>query len=387
MLGSLLPARDVEGRVGLDPWGSWGDPTPTWAGVPVSDAKSSLQLLTVYGCVRLISDSVATLPLDVLREDDTGTITTLTTPVWLEEPVVGLHRAAWLGQVLSSLLLDGTAFISILRDGNGRIVELPVVPAEHVAVTREAGRRVVRVGGQIPKHEVLVIPGLMLPGTEVGYSPVEAARQSIGAGLATQEFAARFFSQGAVMSGVIEDPGEVDPTKAAAMAKAWGKKHSGSSKSHLPGVLQGGATWKATGVTNEQAQFLETRGFTAAEIAGQMFLLDPSDLGIPLPSGSSLTYANLEQRNIRRVQVALMPWIVRIETALSSLLAQPRYVKFNLGALLRGDTLARFQAYQIGIASKFMVPDEARAFEDWSPIPGGDQVVSTPTPGANNGNH
>ena len=99
-------------------------------------------------------------------------------------------------------------------------------------------------------------------------------------------------------------------------------------------MLQAGAQWKPTGVTNEQAQFLSTRKWTAAEIAGQIFMLDPSDLGIPV-EGSNLTYANLQQRNVRRLQVALMPWIRRIEAAFSPLVAGGAY-KFDVDSRLRG---------------------------------------------------
>jgi HK97 family phage portal protein len=212
-----------------------------------------------------------------------------------------------------------------------------------------------------------------------GLSPVEAARQSIGQGMAAQEFGAKFFGQGATMSGVIEAPAEMPPGATEEMARAWARKHSGKSKSHLPGVLTGGATWKTTGVTNEQAQFLETRQFTAAEIAGQMFLIDPSELGIGV-TGTSLTYANLEQRATRRVQVTYLPWIVRIENALSALLARPRYVKVNVNGLLRGDTKTRYETYQIGIANQIIDPAEAREFED---LPPRDMPAPTPEEGGN----
>jgi HK97 family phage portal protein len=147
----------------------------------------------------------------------------------------------------------------------------------------------------------------------------------------------------------------------------WQRKRKTGGRG-LPGVLQDGAVWKPTGVTNEQAQFLATRKFTAGEIAGQMFLLDPSDLGIPV-EGTSLTYANLEQRNARRLQVALLPWIVRIEAAISALLFNPRYMKFNVNGFLRGDLKTRFESYAIGIQNQFLEPNEAREFEDWSPLP------------------
>jgi HK97 family phage portal protein len=172
------------------------------------------------------------------------------------------------------------------------------------------------------------------------------------------------------MPGVIEMPKPVQSAeKLKEMADQWRRRRQKGGRG-LPGVLDDGATWKPTGVTNEQAQFLSTRKFTAAEIAGQMFLVDPSDLGIAV-EGSSLTYANLEQRNARRVQVTLLPWIIRVEKALSTLLAQPRFVKFNVEGLLRGDQKTRFESYAIGITNEFMLPNEARALEDWTPLPNG----------------
>jgi HK97 family phage portal protein len=114
-------------------------------------------------------------------------------------------------------------------------------------------------------------------------------------------------------------------------------------------------------------QFLQTRQYTAAEIAGQMFLVDPSDLGIGV-AGSSLTYANLADRNTRRVQVTLLPWITRIEHAVSSLMLRPRYMKFNVNALLRADLAARYSSYATGIGAGFLLPDEARELEDLPPL-------------------
>ena len=141
--------------------------------------------------------------------------------------------------------------------------------------------------------------------------------------------------------------------------------------------MDGGATWKPTGITNEAAQFLATRNYTAAEIAGQMFLVDPSDLGIAV-NGTSLTYGNLEQRNARRVQVTLLPWIVRIEQAISTLLRNPQYMKFNVDGLLRGDVAARWSSYKV--ASEIntaaaavgqppvLLTSEMRRFEDLDPL-------------------
>ena len=383
MFGRTMRSRELR-AITNSPWGVWpGDESaPTAAGVSVTSANAT-QLLTVYGCTRLLADAISTLPLDVYRVEKDGTKTDLPVPRLLEEPMPGLDRIAWMTQILTSLLLDGNAYIALHYGATGGLpVELQPIDPAKVRVKRESGRRVYYIDGVPSPRIILHIPGIMRAGSDVGLSPVESARQSIGGGMAVQEFAGRFFGQGATMAGVITVPGSLPPEGPASpreMARAFLRQHSGKNKAHLPAVLQGGAQWQSTGVTNEQAQFLETRGFTAAEIAGQMFLLDPSDLGIPV-AGTSLTYANLEQRNTRRLQVALMPWIIRIEHALSALLAKPRYVKLNTNAYLRADLKTRYESYAIGITNEFLVPNEPRGWEDLSPLPDGDAVVAKPTP-------
>lgn len=365
-----LRSKPLEQRAQATTWGMWPGESAgaTWAGVPVTP-ESSLQLLTVYGCVRMISDAISTLPWDVYRELPDHTKVEVAKPDWLKSPTVDLNFTEWCTQVLSSLLLQGNAYVAVLRNPANAIVELVPLDPVRVTVVRDGGRKVFRINGMVYPGEILHIKGLMMPGSDVGLSPVEAARQSIGLGLATQQYGSQFFDGGANMPGVIEIPGAAQPDTKKELASSWARKMSRSNKGRLPGVLDQGATWKPTGVTNEQAQFLATRQYTAAEIAGQMFLLDPSDLGIAT-AGSSLTYANLEQRNTRRVQVTFLPWIIRIEKAISDLLFNPRFFKFNLEGLLRGDTLSRYQSYQIGVTTGFLMNEEARDLEDLPPLPG-----------------
>lgn len=364
-LGGSAP---LETRAISNVWGDWQGEggSSTWAGMSVT-AGSAMQLMAVYGAVRLITDQISTLPVDCFRELPDGTKEEVPKPTWLREPTVDLSFTEWCTQVLSSLLLHGNAYVVVTRNERQSIVEMLPLDPSLVSVRREAGRKVYLVMGRPFTGELVHIKGLMMPGSDVGLSPLEAARQSIGLGLSATQFGAQFFDGDGNMPGVIEIPNRAQPEQMAAMAEHWKKKRSRRGKG-LPGVLESGATWKPTGVTNEQAQFLATRKFTAAEIAGQMFLVDPSDLGIPV-EGTSLTYANLEQRNARRVQVTLLPWIVRVEAAISRLLFQPRFMKFNVDGLLRGDTLNRYQSYAVGISSGFLLPDEARDYEDLPPIP------------------
>lgn len=357
MLGRLLD-RSESRAVQATAWGDWGDTGRTWSGNDVT-AKSSLQLLTVYGCNRFICDGISTLPVDTFRT---------TTPAIIEEPAPGVDFISWATQFLTSLLLAGDFFGWRVYQGSTLAGVLPLDPGA-VDVYRENGRKRFRVNGaDVDPFNVMHVTGIMWPGSDRGLSPVEYARQGIGMGMAAQEYGARFFDQDSTPSGVIEVPGELEPTKAREMARSWQKKHAGKGKVGLPGVLQGGAVWKATAVNNEQAQFLETRQFTAAEIAAEMFLIDPPEMGIGV-QGQSLTYTNQEQRNTRKVQVTFLPWIVRLERALTSMLPPGPPVKLNVNGLLRGDTKTRFETYKIGLDTGVLEPDEVRALEDLPPLP------------------
>jgi len=366
MLGGVLRSRVEVREQQATPWGVWqGESTGrTWAGENVT-ADSAMQLLAVYGSVGLITDQISTLPVDVFRHVGEMSVES-PKPAWLIEPTVDLGFEDWCSQLLVSLLLSGNAFVAVNRNQSNAIVELVPLDPARVTVAREDGRKVYRVNGINYPGEMVHIKGRMWPGSDVGLSPVEYARQSIGLGLSALKFGGEFFDGEGNMPGVIEMPRPAQPGIMAETARTWRRRRQQGGRG-MPGVLQDGATWKPTGVTNEQAQFLATRQWSAAEIAGQVFFLDPSDLGIPV-DGTSLTYANLEQRNARRLQVALLPWIVRIERAVSALLYNPRYMKFNVNGFLRGDLKTRYEAYAIGITNGFVEPNEAREREDMPPL-------------------
>ena len=372
------------------PWGDWGDSgTASWSGKTVT-TDTAMQLLTVYGCSDFIGEGISTLPIDEFRDLPDGGSEEIKKPGWLEEPTPDLSFIDWCSQVLNSVVLGGNAYCRLDYFESMQVREVAPLDPNVCSVRRERGRKVIYVNGTpAPSGSILHIKGPMWPGADVGMSPVEYARQTIGKGLAVEEFSARFFGQGMNLSGVIEDPGPPDSEKARMMARVWARLHAGNSKAHLPGVLQGGATWKPTGVTNEQAQFLQTQQFSAAQIASFLFRIDPSEFGLSMSAGGSITYANIEQRNVRKLQVTFLPWIVRLERALSSLLAKPRYVKFNVDGLLRGDTKTRFDTYLVAsqinqaaaaIGDKpIMLTSEMRELEDLDPLADED-VPEAPKP-------
>jgi HK97 family phage portal protein len=372
MIGRLLELRSgAEARVVRDPaWGRWakGGDLAAAPGRQV-DSSTAMGLLSVYGCVQLIADSIATLPVDVLDGRNPEPL-----PVWLDQDAE-MNRVDLFTSILTSLLLEGNAFLVPTRDNRGRVVRIdPLAPNRvHVESESSGARPMFEIDGRVFPGEMLMIRGLMLPGHLRGLSPVEFARQSISLGLGAQEQAQRFYQQGAITPGVIHAKSDLSAEQMREIRDQWLASHGGSSRSHLPVVLSGETTYQAIAVTPEQAQFLESRQFSDAQIAGQLFLVDPSMLGIST-GGSTLTYQNLEQRGHHLVRHSLLRWIVRVENGLSQLLPGSQHLKFNVNGLMRGDLTSRYNSYKTAaeintlLGAPLLSVQEMRDFEDLGPM-------------------
>lgn len=363
-LSALVDER-VEQRIVKDPgWTAWANSNGGVPGASAMNADRAMQLLAVYGCVQLITDSIATLPVDVYRRNPDGSKTEVALPRWLEMPSPNVDRVDFLSRVLVSLLLDGNAYLVPGRNANGVVVEVYVMDPSLVDVRRSGDRHVYTYDGrEVSGFDVLHIRGLAVPGQVKGVNPIEAARQMLAMGLAANTSAEKFFTQGSVMPGVIEAPGSMTREQMRDLRDNWVSSHGGVSRSHLPGILTNGASWRAVSITAEQAQFLETRRYTDAQIAGQLFRVDPTMLGIPV-EGTSLTYNNVESRGIHLARHTLMPWVVRVERALGRLLPGNQFAKMKMDGLQRADLATRYASYQTGLSAGFLTVDEVRELED-----------------------
>jgi HK97 family phage portal protein len=373
----------------VTPWGQWNNTAMGSAAGQVVSTDASLQLLTVYGATQLIADTIATLPRDVFRKNNDGTNEEVTNPPrWLEHPNPDTDIIEFLTQTLVSLLLDGNAYWAYGLDGNVQPSVLYVLNPIEVEVRVGQPRSLGTVPppeywirGQRYGGKLLHIKGITRPGSMKGLSPVEAARQSLGVGLAEQDFHGNFFKNGATLSAVIEVPGVMTQEQARQLRENISRTHGGTANAHLPGVITNGGKWNTVSVTPEQAEFLASRKYDDGAICSRMFLLDPTWLGIPV-EGQSLTYANLEQRGIQLAQFTLMRWIIRIERAATLLLPRPQFLKLNVNALQRADLKTRMEAHRIalGPTQPFETVNEVREFEDLPPMVGFDDLKEQTQP-------
>lgn len=353
-------------------FGSGGDlMLTTPAGVTMSQDEA-MKLGTVYACVRLISDSISTLPVDTFVRRD-GTRTPFRPrPEWLDFPEVGISRSEHFQQVLFSLLIDGNSFTRILRDDNG-IAGLAVLNPRSVEIRRNRVTRrpeyVYDNRDVIPYEDMIHITELLLPGEMRGKSRIDMVKDTLGLAKALDQFAQLFFGQGSQVGGIIEFPGNLTREQAKDLADSFELAHKGVRRSHRPGVLFGGAKFAKTSAEPNEAQMLESRQFAVEEIA-RVFRVPPAMIGVTTPG--AMSYASVEQNGIHYVTHTIRPTVVKIEDAYSRLLPGVAFLKFNVDALQRGDQASRYAAHASALVNGWSSINDIRRIEDMPPVDGGD---------------
>lgn len=365
----------------------------TKAGVQVSE-WTALQLPVVYAAVGIIADTLAQLPLNLLRKTAKGSEVADDLPLYQvlhDQPNEHMSSFVWRNTTQHHVLLWGNGYAEIEQNNAGEAVGLwPLLPDRTRPRKNDAGDLLFRtsidgVQYELPADRVLHIPAMGFDGY-IGYSPVSLARQAIGLGLAMEEFGAKFFANDAKSGGFLLHPGRLS-TQAQANLGAGDKEKDGSPRgalerqgglenAHRVKVLEEGMKFVPTTIPPEDAQFLGSREMQIAEIARlyrvPLILLNSHEKSTSWGSG-------IEQLMIGFVVWTIQPWLVRWEQELNRKLfteAQREagyFVKFNHNALLRGDMAARSQFYESGIRSRWLLPNEVREKEDLNRIEGGDE--------------
>jgi HK97 family phage portal protein len=372
MLSKAFERRAISFQQVFGTGGFFG--TSTFAGVSITQ-DNSLRLSTAYACTRLLADTVSTLPIDSFIRRDGVRTPYRPRPIWLDQPDPDLatSRDEHFTQVMVSLLLDGNAFVRVVRDPLGQVIALIVLDPKRVEVRRNRDFQIeyyLRDSDKVlAKSEVLHITEMRKPGALRGSSRIDELKEVFGLSAALDEFASRFFGQGSQTTGVIEVPGALSREQARDLVDSFEEGHKGLSRSHRPGVLFGGAKFNKTGVDPNEAQMLESRKMQVEEIA-RAFRVPLHMLSTAIPG--AMSYASVEQNAIQFATYTIRPYLSRIEAAYSTLLPQGVFVRFNMDGILRGDIQTRFSAYSTGTQAGFLSVNDIHRLEDMSPVEGGD---------------
>ena len=344
---------------------------------------TALQTTAVYACVRILAEAIASLPIHVYKHTDEGKEQDVNHQLYYllhDEPNPDMTSFVFRETLMSHLLIWGNAYAQIIRDGRGQVLALyPLLP-DRMNVKRDDKGELYYVYQRseednpnfkdkgniiLKKSEVLHVPGLGFDGL-IGYSPIAMAKNAVGMTLATEEYGASFFANGANPGGVLEHPGILkDPSK---IRDSWNQVYQGTNNSHKVAVLEEGMSYKTIGIPPNEAQFLETRKFQINEIA-RLYRIPPHMVG-DLEKSS---FSNIEQQSLEFVKYTLDPWVVRFEQAFQKALLLPDekktyFIKFNVDGLLRGDYQSRMNGYAIGRQNGWLSTNDIRRLEDMNPL-------------------
>lgn len=385
ILRKLLPGAEARAIQAFDVFGDdygYGYDNPVNATIGNDKA---MRLGAVFACVRIIAEDAASLPIDTFRLQN-GERILERPPLWVEEPNPEHTPFDLVEQTFASLELDGNAYACAIRDNRGNVIEMWPLDHRNVHPRRSSGStgRVVydvadeatglhgtyeRAG--LYSGEIVHVKAFGYSGAVRGLSPLERARLQIGTGLALDEFAARFFSQGSNQSGYLATDADLNEDQADRLVSLWMNKHTGLGNAHKPAVAAGGLKWFATSITNEQAQFLESRRYGVLEIA-RIYRVPPHKLA----ELSRATFSNIEQQSIEYVTGSLTPRLTRVEQAWSRLLPDGQFFRFDVDGLLRGDMMARAQAAMLWRGAGVKSQNELRRPENLPSIgPEGDSLL------------
>ena len=345
---------------------------------------TAMQTTAVYACVRILAESIASLPLHLYEYDGQGQKKAPEHPLYFllhDSPNPEMTSFIFRETAMIHLLLFGNSFSQILRDGMGRVVGLyPLLP-NHMSVDRDENGEIVytytpindsnpkiKSGRQIKlrRQDVLHIPGLGFDGL-VGYSPIAMAKNAVGMTLACEDYGSAFFVNGARPGGVLKHPGVLkDPSK---LRDSWQAVYGGTANTGKVVVLEEGVEFQSISIPPEEAQFLETRKFQIDEIA-RLFRVPPHMIG-DLEKSS---FNNIEQQSLEYVKYTLNPWVVRWEQSLQKALLNPAergkyFIKFNVDGLLRGDYQSRMAGYAVARQNGWLSSNDIREMENMNPIP------------------
>lgn len=349
---------------------------PVHSGVSVTE-MSSMRATAVFACVRLISGTIASLPLPVYqRIKPRGKERAPDHPLYKllhDRPNPEISSYVWRQMGTAHKLLWGNAYSEIEYD-NGEPVALWPLPPWNVKVTRSGrGNRFYEVTDEnghselLPAWKVLHFPNVTLDGVK-GLSCIQAGAEAIGLSMAAEEFGARFFGEGANVGGIVEYPGKLKDTSLQEFKKSVRDGYSGLGKSHRLMLLEEGLKYHRVGIPPNEAQFLETRKFQVAEI-GRLFGISQLH---KIGDLDRATFSNIEEQNIDFVVDTIRPHLVSDEQEIKHKLFNdtPYFAEYIVDGLLRGNQQARFQAYATARQWGWMSANDVRELENQNPLPG-----------------
>lgn len=351
---------------------------PTSSSGEVVTPETAMRVSAVYTCVKILSRSLATMPLNVYRRvGDSGREVAEDHPL---QRLFHYDRTNFFQtyfdfkqMMQARLCLRGNAYAFITFGRKGDIKALRPLHPDMVLPREENGTLVYdyftsKGKMTLSRDEVFHLKDLSADGL-TGLSPIDQMMEVLGSAMSMDKHGSSSFKNGARFGGILTVPGKLDPKSIENIRASWQKQYAGSDNAGKTGILEQGMDYKPIAMSNEQAQWLDSMKFKRSEIFG-IFQVPPH-MGGDLERA---TFSNIEQQSIDFVQYTMMPWLTLWESAIQcSLFSEDEqkeyFVKFNANAFLRGDGLTRAQKLAIERQNGIISANEWRALEEMNPLP------------------
>lgn len=370
-----------------------------WLGVPISlttgtfweewfgtsssgkvvTADKAIQLSAVWACVRLLSESISTLPLKIyVRQPDGSRKAATDHPAYsilCRRPNSEMTPSRFMLMVVASICLRGNAFIEKKFIANRLVSLVPLLPQNMVVkrlVTGALEYKYTENGNErvIPVKNIMHIRGFGLDGV-CGMMPMKTGRDVFGSAMAVEESAAKIFEQGLQSSGFLSAENALSDEQRerlrSYMAAFTGSKNAGKIM-----VLEGGLKYQGVTMNSEDAQMLESRSFSIEEIC-RWFRVPPFMVGHTTKQSSWAS--SLEGMNLQFLTHTLRPLLVNIEQEIGRCLLDSDdevFAEFSVEGLLRADSAGRAAYYTSALQNGWMSRNDVRRLENMPPIEGGD---------------
>lgn len=376
---------DLSFSVGESPPGWWMRMfgRPTSSGVSV-DETSALRFAVVYSCIRVISESVAQIPLKVYERLPTGGKREATWHPLYELlhdwPNDDMTSFTWREAMTAHLCGWGNCYSFIDFGGNGRPKSIELLAPDRVRpkqldkndllvyeVTDRKGQK-----KQYLKEQILHVPALGYDGI-LGYSPIRMAAEAIGTGMAAQEHIGAFFKNGAVPALVLTHPNQMSQEAQERFRENWSNMYGGRGNAYKTAILEEGMGLQTLSISPDDAKLIDVMKLSRSQIAG-IFRV-PAHMINDLDKA---TFSNVDQLSLEFVKFSLMPWLTRMEQVFNRRLLLPSergkyFCQFVTDGLLRGDSKSRNEAHRVAIVGGWKSINEVRAEENLEPIANGDK--------------
>jgi HK97 family phage portal protein len=333
------------------------------------NVDQAMQNHVVFKCVRLVSDVLACMTPQAFKgRPGDGDAKRIDTPPVLEEPSANADIADFTYMLIGSALLRGNGFGRIMDlDKFGRPAQIELEhPDRARLVENRDGTVTYKYGAaEVPREQVWHKMAYRMAGLPLGLSPIKYAQSMLQQSHSATLFGNRWFEDGGHPSGILinKDIKTIGPDESDTIKKRFLQAVRGGRE---PVVMAGGWDYKQIQIAPEESQFLETQKYAGSVICG-FFGVPPEIVG-EASEGSAITYANVESRSLDFLKFGLNGWVDRLERWYGALLPRGQYVKLDTKALLRTDTLTRYQALHLLVGSRIITQDEARAMEDWAAL-------------------